>query len=1378
MSKDILPEFLNIYKELTPFKQAVLQILSINYLPITQEKRFTILKTARVRPGHQGALSFQDVKKAANHLAKLGLILNMRGKAAQCNTALTDEVMLIASKQPSFKTYIRAIHECYPLTYFVFSDYQFIIREIRIGLFTQDINHLRIYINRGLDYHGGKFDPYDTIGEICTKPGFQKEFFDKLHPDIMYLVFQQKVYNAIMYYTPLPDKLYVLLKKYGTTNKKGYAFIRGLYALYLIFRGNLKEAEDVTQSTFEISSLMAAKGCIEFLKGNNDAAIEIYDNALKQLQTTVRKRKYFFPQVLGLFYLLALIKTASPEKINLAKTYIQWMTKNEERTIVGACKTCIYAAIIAQNNLIDEAKDLLLNRRHLLNCDFFALFYELSAYWIDEELANTQAKDNKAHFEKAYEKGFYLSALIHGNILLKSQKNTSIQQKCEQLEKQTGIYDITGIIRRKEKWERTLDALVGVAQNKTNFSQIVETRLVWVVSLGEHFSVAPKEQKLNKKGKWSSGKKVSIYRLIDGLEYMTNHDYKVVQALIDTGSGGYYNYSYDVNTKKALLALVGHPLIFLEDAPNVAIELVRGEPELIVEQESNGYSLQFTENLKDAGIVITKESPTRYKIIEIKEEHVRISKFLGQEKILVPHHARDKLAKAISGASSLVTVHSSLESKDETIPKVEAHSNIYIHLLPVGHGFKLEIMVKPFAHAPPYFNPGVGGKHVFTEIEGKRVQTTRNLSLEEQNAEKIINSCPSLQQAGDTQWTWLFRDNEECLQVLSELYEIRDEVTVEWPEGEKLRIRSVASFGQFHMNIYRENDWFAASGELKLEDGQTIQMHKLLELMDQNPSGFIQLREGEFLTLSKQFRKRMDEINTYAEKNKKDVRFHPLASLALEDITGEMKQLNVDNSWKEHLERLKAVRERTPKVPSTLQADLRDYQVEGFQWLSRLSDWGVGACLSDDMGLGKTIQTLAVILERAKKGPTLVIAPASVCMNWISEANRFAPTLNVIFFGDEKEREKTVQQLGGFDMLISSYGLLQQEEELLSKKQWTTIVLDEGQAIKNYQTKRSKAAMSLHGEFKIITTGTPIENHLGELWNLFQFINSGLLGSLKKFKTKYLNPIERNNNHQVKNRLKKLIQPFILRRIKAQVMEELPPKTEIALSVDMSSEEAAFYEALRQKAVDRIDSVDLSKGDGHLKVLAEIMKLRRACCHPELVMPNNTLESSKLKLFDEVVQELMENNHKALVFSQFVDYLQIIRKFVESCNIPYQYLDGSTPIKERKRNVEAFQSGEGELFLISLKAGGLGLNLTAADYVIHMDPWWNPAVEDQASDRAHRIGQQHPVTIYRLITKDTIEEKIVNLHQQKRELADSLLEGSDVSGRVSAEELLRLIREQ
>jgi SNF2 family DNA or RNA helicase len=484
--------------------------------------------------------------------------------------------------------------------------------------------------------------------------------------------------------------------------------------------------------------------------------------------------------------------------------------------------------------------------------------------------------------------------------------------------------------------------------------------------------------------------------------------------------------------------------------------------------------------------------------------------------------------------------------------------------------------------------------------------------------------------------------------------------------------------------------------------------------------------------------------------------------------------LKSDKAWKAHCQLLKEVIK--PELPGTLQASLRDYQKDGFNWLAQLVHWKVGACLADDMGLGKTIQALSAILLHAGDGPTLVVAPRSVMGNWQEECQRFAPTLNPIVFGPG-DRQNFLDELKPFDLVISSYGLLQVEAEKLAGVEWQTIVLDEAQAIKNMKTKRSKAAMQLTSGFRMITTGTPVENHLDELWTLFNFLNPGLLGSFTHFKDSFAIPIERDQDRKASGRLKKLIRPFILRRMKTQVLKELPEKTEITLQVAMSRDESLLYEAHRLKAIETIERADDDKpGQKHLRILAELTKLRQLCCNPALVIPDTDMASSKLKVFGDMVEELLENNHKALVFSQFVGHLVILQKFLDAKKINYQYLDGSTPVKERRKRINAFQNGVGDLFLISLKAGGFGLNLTAADYVIHMDPWWNPAVEDQASDRAHRIGQTRPVTVYRLVVKGSIEEQILNLHKEKRDLAQSLLDGSDMAGKISAEDLLGLLR--
>lgn len=428
----------------------------------------------------------------------------------------------------------------------------------------------------------------------------------------------------------------------------------------------------------------------------------------------------------------------------------------------------------------------------------------------------------------------------------------------------------------------------------------------------------------------------------------------------------------------------------------------------------------------------------------------------------------------------------------------------------------------------------------------------------------------------------------------------------------------------------------------------------------------------------------------------------------------------------------------------------------------------------------------------------LVVAPASVCYVWGEECKKFAPSLNCIFLDSNiKIREEQINNLSKMDVLICSYGILYQIEKVLVNKKFQAIVLDEAQAIKNFNTKRFKIITKLQTINKIALSGTPIENRTEGLWNLFEFLNPGFLGSRKSFQEKYTKPIELDKNTEVRNTLKRLIQPFILRRIKSKVLDELPPKIEQTIFIDPSDEEKSFYEALRRQSLDRISNItDSSKAKKRFSILAEITKLRRACCDIALVdessiissikksdkeisndqIPNN-YPNSKLEAFDKIIMGLKENNHRALVFSQYVGYLEIVKKRLDGQNITYQYLDGSSTPKQRQRSVEEFQSGLGEIFLISLKAGGVGLNLTAADYVVHLDPWWNPAIEDQASDRAHRIGQTRPVTIYRLVMKHSIEEKILKLHRDKRELAINLLSDTDKSATLNEVDLLNLIEQ-
>ncbi len=378
----------------------------------------------------------------------------------------------------------------------------------------------------------------------------------------------------------------------------------------------------------------------------------------------------------------------------------------------------------------------------------------------------------------------------------------------------------------------------------------------------------------------------------------------------------------------------------------------------------------------------------------------------------------------------------------------------------------------------------------------------------------------------------------------------------------------------------------------------------------------------------------------------------------------------------------------------------------------------------------------------------------------------------------EHDRQQLIEKASANDLVIVSYQLLQRDVEFFSTRRWHTLVLDEAQFIKNYQTKTSQAVRRLETDWQIALSGTPLENHLGELWSLMRVICPGLLGSWERFRKQFAEPIERDKDRERLEGLGRLVRPFILRRTKREVLKELPPRTEIVQYAELSDEERKKYDAARMAALSDLTSSTNGENDQQkrMRVLAWLTKLRQLACHPRLVDTRWSGTSAKLDMLMEIVDELREGEHRALVFSQFVQHLNLVRQALDKANISYQYLDGANTAGKRQQAIDAFQNGEGELFLISLKAGGTGLNLTAADYVIHMDPWWNPAVEDQATDRAHRIGQERNVTVYRLVAKDTIEEQILALHEEKRELISGVLDGADRAGKMSSEDLINLIR--
>jgi superfamily II DNA or RNA helicase len=818
---------------------------------------------------------------------------------------------------------------------------------------------------------------------------------------------------------------------------------------------------------------------------------------------------------------------------------------------------------------------------------------------------------------------------------------------------------------------------------------------------------------------------------------------------------------------RTLAALIGHPRVFARDDDS-PLQVVAGNVELVTRRLPDGrLELRLAPADAARGEALVQREGSVLRVYRPDPTLLRIGDIVG-DGLALPEQAAERLLALLPDLSRKLTLNADLDALG--VAEVAADGGLHALLEPWRDGLALRLVVRPLGADGPQFAPGEGGEEVLGHSAGRTRRTRRDLAGERAALERLVQACPLLQ-ALDEGAALQVQDPEAALDLLAQLQAVQPPLPLAWREGRPLRVARPRGDGALQLQVQAQRDWFAASGGLALDDGNVVSLAELLRALPSAQGRYLRLDDERVVALSAALQRRLQLLQGLADEHGR-VQVGAAAALALDAALDEASER--DPAFAEQIRRMAAAQALQPALPAGLQASLRDYQVDGYRFAMRLAAAGFGACLADDMGLGKTVQALAVLLARGADGPALVVAPTSVIGNWRNECARFAPDLALRVYG-EGDREQALQDLGAHDLLLVSYGLLAASAEAFAAVPFATLVLDEAQAIKNSATQRAQAVRRLDAQFRLALSGTPLENHLGELWSLFRVINPGLLGSEAQFRQRYLLPLERDPRAPQRDALRRLIAPFLLRRTKAEVLQELPSRTEIVLQVEPSADEARLLAALRRQAVQRLQEGALAPDQRRVHILAELTRLRRAACHPQLVAPELGLASSKLEQLVELVLELADNQHRALVFSQFVDYLTLVRERLDREGVRYQYLDGSTPPKAREAAVAAFQAGEGEVFLLSLKAGGVGLNLTAADYVIHLDPWWNPAVEQQASDRAHRIGQTRPVTVYKLVLAGSIEEQILALHGSKRELVDQVIGDSAAATPVSADELLELL---
>jgi superfamily II DNA or RNA helicase len=1395
------PDLADRYARLSPDLKRVLQLKGLVFFPTSKTDFVHCIQRTGLRGPDGKVWNFRTVTVAVEALRRQDLLT----EELACAIPLVHQVTVDAVASGDGEVLVDAVRRTFPTPvgggYFAYqsANPEIVFRAFRLAIYIND--GAQFAASRNLyDRMSGEKQVALVLAMMLSDSRLDLEWLGSRAPVIQVALIEAKFLAFTALGAPSPDLPAVIAHCRAQQGREGFAGVSGMLLTLDLLSGRLEEVRRAVAQLGEAvdDTRTALEGALAFLEGRNDAAIMHYREALKQRRKRLGRRKLFLDDEHGLFFLLALLHANDPALHADIQAGLD-IVLDPASAPPGGFKA-ILAMLWLVQGLDAKARELLAELRAAVGDEpISAACVALAEYVVDPDLVRAREADLAERFDQLRDV-LPLMARIHAEILARiADKPARYQAWLAETGQGIGIA-FTQLIQTRAPWERALEslnALLGGGTTKPDADKVARKtrRLAWFLD-PESRQIEVVEQSPKGRDGWSDGRPVALKRLHASdpkLDYLTEHDRKALRGIRKHLKTGWYNEEYyEFDAPRTIAALVGHSTVFDLRRRSQPLELVAYPVELLVIETNAGYRIALSHASSEPTVFLEAETPARYRVVEVTKSHLAVQAILGTHGLTVPKAARDQVIAMVRRDNPTLPIRAEIAEVAQV--GIEGRAEPVVQLVPYGEGLKLTLLVRPFGADGPAYVAGLGGRSVLSSHAGAQVRANRDLPRELADRAALIEACPTLRDrlghdsaapdsaapaalsgAAADLHELVVEDLDGCLELLLEFQAYRGPLAIEWPEGRKLRVAPVSP-GKFKLRVGQDRDWFSVDGSVALDDDQVLEMRFLLDRLGQARGRFVPLGDGSFVALTRQLQAQLQHLAAVSEPHKAGRRVHALGAPVLDAVLADAGEVKVDAAWKRHVARIRAAEGWTPTLPPTLQAELRDYQVEGFVWLARLARWGAGACLADDMGLGKTVQAIAVMLDRAAEGPCLVVAPTSVCPNWEAEIARFAPTLTTHRFAAAADRAALIAGLGPRDVLVCSYGLLHQAAEPLAAKPWQMVVLDEAQAIKNAETKRAQASMTLQCGFRLALTGTPVENYLDELWSLFHFVNPGLLGSREGFQKRFAGPIERDRDATARQALRALIRPFLLRRTKAAVLSELPPRTEQTMTVEMAETERIFYEALRQRALESLAASDAPAGRRKIQILAEITRLRRACCNPALIDAAAGVPSGKLDAFMDLVEELLRNRHRALVFSQFTGHLGLVRAALDARGVAYEYLDGSTPSAERERRVAAFQSGSAPLFLISLRAGGTGLNLTAADYVVHLDPWWNPAVEDQASDRAHRIGQERPVTIYRLIMQDSIEERILRLHRDKRDLASDLLDGAEAAGRLSEEELLDLIR--
>ena len=811
--------------------------------------------------------------------------------------------------------------------------------------------------------------------------------------------------------------------------------------------------------------------------------------------------------------------------------------------------------------------------------------------------------------------------------------------------------------------------------------------------------------------------------------------------------------------------------ISVNGKPSISTKIISGRPNFELNVKDANTVLRVTVDRKisayyilDVNFKYIYNKGIIYKVDDMFSDYIKpiINGFAENHKpeILIPH---TEISKFISTAVpalekiGIVNIDSQISSK---YYRQRLEKRVYFDRYKHGVSARIE-----FKYGEIIVNPA-------DKISEAGISTDGRILIRDTSEENKVVRVINRYGFKPTSSIFVQTDDDEVYNLLKDgLHELTEVCEVFYSEDFKnIKIKSSGRISA-GVRINTKSDILEMS--LQYDDIDTKELISLLAAYRLKKK-YYKMKNGTFISLdSQEFRKASNLIDqlgiSQGDVKDKIIELPKYRALYVDSITKEMDEIDEilierNSTFKKMVQDIREPHQLEYEVPKGINGVLRDYQKTGLNWLKSLSYYGLGGILADDMGLGKTLQIITLILseKRVDSMPSLVIAPTSLLYNWKEEVQKFAPELKVkLISGQQGERLEQLKEMcdSEMDIVVTSYGMIKRDIQVYEKMKFEYCFIDEAQHIKNPNTLNARAVKRIKAKGYFALTGTPIENTLSELWSIFDFIMPGYLHTHHKFTNQFEVPIVRHGDQKALNDLGMHIKPFILRRMKKDVLKELPKKIESKMSNEMTVDQAKVYAAYMMQAKREFEDEMNTKGfqKSHIKILSLLTRLRQICCHPSLFIDNYTGGSGKLDMLMEILEDAIGGGHRILLFSQFTSMLSIIKDKLSSTNMTYYYLDGSTKSEDRIKLVNSFNSGEKDIFLISLKAGGTGINLTGADMVIHYDPWWNPAVEDQATDRAYRIGQKNSVQVFKLITKDTLEEKIYELQQKKKALIDNVI---------------------